>query len=153
MDELARLEHQGRQERQERKRARHEMRNAPEMREKRLRGRRARRRGRDFERTVAKYLGGQLVPGSGAYGGGGSYYGAARLKGDVIIKVGDIELQAQCKRTKALTTQRKWLDADGSDVLVQADPGERVENALVVMRAKAFIRLLNLSRRQGDGQP
>jgi hypothetical protein len=93
-------------------------------------GRRARNRGIAFERTVARYFGGERVPMSGALGG--------KWKGDVII----YGLQAQCKRTKALATQRRWLEHDGSDILIQADPGERIDKALVVMTAKTFKQLM-----------
>jgi hypothetical protein len=92
-------------------------------------GRRARQRGIAFERTVARYFGGERVPMSGAIPG---------MKGDVIA----YGLRIQCKRTKALATQRKWLEHDGSDILIQADPGERIDKALVVMTAATFKRLM-----------
>jgi hypothetical protein len=92
-------------------------------------GRRARNRGIAFERAVARYFNGERVPMSGAIPG---------MKGDVII----YGLQAQCKRTKALATQRRWLEHDGSDILIQADPGERIDKALVVMTAATFKRIM-----------
>ncbi|GGJ03060.1 hypothetical protein GCM10010885_10450 [Alicyclobacillus cellulosilyticus] len=98
-------------------------------------GRRARRRGRDFERAVAKYLGGELVPLSGALGG--------KWSGDVTLTIGGQTYQIQTKRTKALTTQRRWLQHDGSDILVQANPREPVRKALVVMELETFRRLIN----------
>jgi hypothetical protein len=92
-------------------------------------GRRARNRGIAFERTVARYFGGERVPMSGAIPG---------MKGDVIA----YGLRIQCKRTKALATQRRWLEHDNSDILIQADPGERIDKALVVMTAATFKKLM-----------
>ncbi|MDI3298365.1 MAG: hypothetical protein QJR08_04255 [Bacillota bacterium] len=111
--------------------------------EKAERGRKARRNGREAERRVARLLGGELVPLSGALGGS--------WRGDVRLEAGPLRLQAQVKRTKALATQRRWLDADGSDVLVQVDPGEDTARGLVVMRVETFRSLLEAVRR-GDAR-
>jgi hypothetical protein len=97
--------------------------------DKATKGRRARNNGIAFERRVAQYFGGERVPMSGAIPG---------MKGDVVI----YGLQVQCKRTTALTTQRRWLDHDGSEILIQCNPRERVQDALVVMRASTFKRIM-----------
>jgi hypothetical protein len=97
-------------------------------------GRRARNRGRAYEESVARFLGGHLVPGSGQYRS--RYHKATN---------GDVEwngLKIQCKRTSALKTQRKWLTQDNCDILFQAEPGQHVHNSLVVMTAKTFKQLM-----------
>ncbi len=132
---VAGAEAAGREARSQAQAARKAESQSPTARSARERGRLARRRGRDFERRVAEYLGGSVVPGSGAYGAGSTL---ADLQGDV--RVGD--WQVQCKHTTALATQRRWLDADGSDILVQADPSEQVGDALAVMRLSVLRQLL-----------
>ena len=132
---LATAEAAGREARTQARAARRAESRSATARSARERGRLARRRGRDFERRVAEYLGGSVVPGSGAYGAGSTL---PDLQGDV--RVGD--WQVQCKHTAALATQRRWLDADGSDILVQADPGEQVGDALAVMRLSVLQQLL-----------
>lgn len=133
MDTIAALEAEGKARRQAAKAAR----KTPQARERRDRGRKANRRGRDFERTVARYLGGERVIGSGAFGSGKD---GDKLTGDVYLGL----YRIQCKRTKALTTQRRWLDHDKSDILIQADPHEDINNALVVMRAKTLKAIIEM---------
>lgn len=106
------------------------------MTDKSARGRRARARGRDFERRVAKYLNAELVPLSGALGG--------KFSGDVRLG----ELQIQCKKVNgAMKTQRRWLDEDNSDVLIQSNFREKIEDSLVVMRLSTFKKIIEGAER------
>jgi hypothetical protein len=120
-----------------RRKAARAARQTPETKAARQKGRLARRRGLDFERKVAKYLQGEKVIASGAYGSGKR---GDRLSGDVILGL----YRVQCKHTDALATQRRWLDHDKSDILVQCDNNEDIDNALVVMRARTFKAIIEL---------
>ncbi len=94
-------------------------------------GRKARQRGLAFERKTAKFLGGQVVMGSGALDG---------LPGDV--KVGPLLIQ--CKETPALKTQKRWLVEGRSDIVFQGEPGGQMDEALAVTTATVLRWLLAL---------
>jgi hypothetical protein len=120
-----------------RRKAARAARQTPEAKAARQKGRLARRRGLDFERKVAKYLQGEKVIASGAYGSGKR---GDRLSGDVTLGL----YRVQCKHTDALKTQRDWLDHDHSDILIQCNNFEQIDDALVVMRASTFKRIIEL---------
>lgn len=106
-----------------------------EQKEKSRQGRLARNRGMSFERTAAKYFGGEKVIASGAYGSGKD---GDKLSGDIWVGC----LRAQCKKTKMLQGIRKILDHDGSKILIQGDPGEDMKHAIISMRAETFLAII-----------
>ncbi len=133
-DVLDRLEAAGAEDR----RLRAEDRKAARKSDKAKVGRRARRRGRDFERRACAYLGGVHDPFSGAM--------RANAADGEVYALG-VRLLVECKKTSALRVQRRWLE--GADLLVQSDPGESVDKALVVMRADLARDLLAAAKGGG----
>ena len=105
--------------------------------------RRARRRGKNFERTVAKALGGRRKVN----------------RGTATSDLDGVPWSVECTRTKkgASAVRTKWEQAvrnaglEGQEpVLVVAEPGQRIDDALVVCRFGLFAELANGTKEEAE---